>query len=155
MKSLQLLLLFLQILQVMILWFHDWIPTGGINGRRLNDVAAVRGQQSLRSLVIVTLIQSLPYTLGLYFSAPFIAQPYPGWVRQWLLISYSILFIGELHAWWVPYLLWPDEPRAARYRLMFGNTHAFLPQRNGMAPNTLHTVLHAATLGTLLLLPIQ
>jgi hypothetical protein len=35
---------------------------------------------------------------------------------------------------------------------MFARTHAFLPERNGMRPNTLHVVLHASTLATLLLL---
>ena len=39
--------------------------------------------------------------------------------------------------------------RAARYRALFGGTHAFLPGRNGIVPNTLHVALHAATLATL------
>ena len=37
---------------------------------------------------------------------------------------------------------------------MFGNTHAFLPPRNGIAPNTLHVILHISTLATLALLVI-
>jgi hypothetical protein len=35
---------------------------------------------------------------------------------------------------------------------MFGNTHAFLPERNGIRPNTLHILLHACTAATLVLL---
>jgi len=35
---------------------------------------------------------------------------------------------------------------------MFGNTHSFLPQRNGMVPNTAHILLHLATAGMLLCL---
>jgi hypothetical protein len=35
---------------------------------------------------------------------------------------------------------------------MFGNTHSFLPQRNGMVPNTAHILLHVATLATLVVL---
>jgi hypothetical protein len=35
---------------------------------------------------------------------------------------------------------------------MFGTTHAFLPERNGIRPNTLHIILHMATLITLVLL---
>ena len=35
---------------------------------------------------------------------------------------------------------------------MFGRTHAFLPERIGIRPNTLHVILHAATLTTLILL---
>jgi hypothetical protein len=140
-------LLLLQAFQVAFLWLHDWIPLG-----RLNDIAAVRRQDSLRRLITVTLLQSVPWTLGLVFSVQHFGQHQPGWLRQWLWISYGILFCGELRAWWLPYLLFPDAQRAERYRELFGNTHAFLPQRNGMVPNTLHVVLHAATLMTLLVL---
>jgi hypothetical protein len=45
----------LQAFQVLFLWFHDWIPLG-----RLNDVTAVRRQDTLIRLVLVTLIQSVP-----------------------------------------------------------------------------------------------
>jgi hypothetical protein len=45
-----------------------------------------------------------------------------------------------------------QSSRAARYQAMFGQTHAFLPERNGIRPNTLHVILHAATLTTLVVL---
>lgn len=35
---------------------------------------------------------------------------------------------------------------------MFGTTHAFLPAHNGIRPYTLHVVLHAATLATIVVL---
>ena len=35
---------------------------------------------------------------------------------------------------------------------MYGKTYTFLPPRNGIRINTLHFVLHAATLATLLVL---
>jgi hypothetical protein len=38
---------------------------------------------------------------------------------------------------------------------MFGNTHAFLPERNGIVPNTLHCILHAATVATLVVLTVR
>jgi hypothetical protein len=37
----ELVLLALQAFQVLFLWLHDWIPLG-----RLNDVAAVRGEDT-------------------------------------------------------------------------------------------------------------
>jgi len=37
---------------------------------------------------------------------------------------------------------------------MFAATHAFLPERNGIRPNTLHVILHLATLATLLVLAV-
>ena len=60
------------------------------------------------------------------------------------------MFAGELRAWWIPYLVTNEPVRAERYRKMFANTHSFLPPRNGIVPNTLHVILHAATLVMLL-----
>lgn len=62
--------------------------------------------------------------------------------------------MGELQAWWIPYFFRSDPARAARYQTMFGNTHAFLPERNGIRPNTLHIILHVATLATLAVLAV-
>jgi hypothetical protein len=146
-NALEWILLALQVFQVVFLWIHDWIPLG-----RLNDVTAVRSQDTVRRLVIVTLVQSLPFTIGLYFSARSFGQPYPAWLEHWLWISYTVLLIGQIRAWWIPYLLKPEPERAARYRKMFGNTHAFLPQHNGLVPNTAHVLLHLATAATLLVL---
>ena len=52
----------------------------------------------------------------------------------------------------VPYLLRAEPQRAARYRIMFGNTHSFLPVRNGLVPNTAHIMLHACTAAPLVVL---
>jgi hypothetical protein len=143
----ELILLALQAFQVIFLWIHDWIPLG-----RLNDVVAVRGQDTLRRLVLVTLLQSVPYSIGLFFSAQSLGRPYPHWLDIWLWISYGLLFVGQMRAWWIPYLLRPEPERAARFQIMFGNTHSFLPQRNGLVPNTAHILLHLATAATLLVL---
>lgn len=143
----QALLLALQTFHVAFLWLHDWVPLG-----RLNDVAAIRQQDSTGHLVAVTLMQATPFTAGWLASLWYFGQTCPDWLHSWLWISYIALFVGEFRAWWLPYLLVPDEIRAKRYRAMFGNTHTLLPQRNGMVPNTLHTLLHAATLATLIVL---
>jgi hypothetical protein len=143
----ELCLLVLQTFQVLFLWIHDWLPLG-----TLNDVAAVRNQDTKARLVRITLIQSAPFTIGLLFCLIHFRRPYPEWLNYWLAISYTMLFIGQLRAWWLPYLFRPEPERAARYRIMFGNTHSFLPMRNGLVPNTAHILLHIATLLTLMLL---
>lgn len=145
--TVELLLLLLQCFQVLFLWTHDWIPLGC-----LNDVAAVRSQDTLSRLIFVTLLQSVPWTIGLYLSLLHFNKPYPNLVYNWLLISYGILLIGQIRAWWIPYLLRPEPERAARYRIMFGNTSSFLPVRNGMVPNAAHVALHLATVATLIVL---
>ena len=143
-------LLGLQGFQVAFLWIHDWVPLG-----RLNDVVAVRSQDTKQRLVTVTLIQSIPWTLGLCFSLSHFRRPYPGWLYGWLFISYGLLLLGQLFAWWVPYLVRPEPERAERYRIMFGNTHSLLPLRNGMVPNTAHILLHIATAATLICLLVN
>ena len=141
-------LIALQAFQVLFLWIHDWVPLG-----RLNDVAAVRAADSTGRLIFVTVLQSLPFTIGLVFSLKSLGTPVPHWLGNWLWISYGLLLLGQLRAWWIPYLIQAEPARALRYDRMFGNTHSFLPKRNGVVPNTAHVALHAATISTLLLLP--
>ena len=146
----EIILLVLQVFQVVFLWVHDWIPLG-----RLNDVTAVRSQDTSLRLVAVTLIQSVPFTFGLLFSLLHFGRPYPHWLYMWLWISYGLIFVGQLRAWWVPYLLHAEPERAARYQIMFGKTHRFLPTRNGLVPNTAHVMLHVATAATLFVLLVN
>jgi hypothetical protein len=148
MSAMQNTLLALQALQVFILIFHDWIPLG-----RLNDVAAVRRQHGFRRVLIGTLINAIPFLLGLAASLYYADQPSQHWLWLYLIIAYGILFAGEIESWWLTYFFgYKEQARAEPYRIMFGNTHAFLPVRHGIVPNTLHCVLHGATLATLILL---
>uniref|UniRef100_UPI001C2D1197 hypothetical protein n=1 Tax=Sphingomonas bacterium TaxID=1895847 RepID=UPI001C2D1197 len=110
---------------------------------------AVQAYDTRSRLIRVTVFQSLPFTIGLIATVTYARNGHPAWIWNWLWISYAILFAGELRAWWWPYLFQPDPERAARYRGMFGRTSAFLPERNGIVPNTLHTILHASTAATL------
>ena len=142
-------LILLQALQVAFLWTHDWIPLG-----RFNDVAAVRRADTTARLVTITLIQSLPFTVLLALSLAQAREPWPHGLTLALWIAYSILMAGELRGWWWPYLVQADPARAARFRGMFGRTHAFLPVRNGFAPNTAHAALHACTALTLVALAL-
>lgn len=137
----------LQAFQVLFLWTHDWIPLG-----HLNNVAAIRRQDSVGRLIRVTLLQSAPFTVLLIYSLLFFSSGYPNSLWTWLWIGYGLLFMGELRAWWIPYLLRPEAERARRYQGLFGGTYAFLPERNGMTPNALHCILHATTLATLAVL---
>jgi hypothetical protein len=140
-------LLALQGFHVLFLALHDWIPLAP-----LNDVKAVRAANPMSKLLLGTLISTLPFLFGFGASLRFFGQSYPRWLLLYLAISYALLFLGELQAWWLPYLLLPNPTLAARYQVMFGNAHAFLAARNGITPNTLHVILHLATLLTFLTL---
>lgn len=140
----------LQIFHVLFLFLHDWIPLG-----KLNDTKAVRATISGRKLLAATLISTAPFAFGLAASAVYLDRPYPQWLLLWIGISYAILFLGELQAWWIPYFFRAQPERAARYQAMFGGTHAFLPVHNGIRPNTLHVILHVGTLAILVVLAVM
>jgi hypothetical protein len=140
----------LQTCVVAFLLFHDWVPLG-----RLNNLAAIRGQDTLPRRILVTLLPAVPAAVGLLFSARHFGQSYPHWLEMFLWITYGLFILGTLRAWWIPYLVLPDKERAARYQIIFAGTHSFLPRRNGMAPDTLHTLFHLVTLATLVALFIR
>lgn len=120
---------------------HDWIPLG-----RLNDVRALRTVYPLRKILLGTVISSVAFVALFYYS--WIDRHllrYPLDLRIWLWIGYGWLFVGELQAWWIPYLRGGDAARVTRYKVMFGETLGFLPERHGISPNLLHVVLHTCT----------
>ena len=145
--TLDIVFLCLQGFVTAFLLLHDWVPLG-----RFSNLSAMRKEDSLVRSIVVTLIPVVPAAFGLYYSARYFAKPYPHGVLMLLWITYGSLLIGLLRAWWIPYLLIPDPERAARYQIIFAGTHTFLPKRNGISPDTLHTVFHAAVVGTLVLL---
>ncbi len=142
-------LIALQCFHVLFLALHDWIPLGS-----LNDVKGVRAANPRSKLLAGTLISATPFAIGLAASAVYFGRAYPAWLPWWLWITYGLLFCGEMQAWWIPYLFRAEPERAARYRVMFGATHAFLPERNGIRLNTLHVILHAATVALLIVLGV-
>jgi hypothetical protein len=145
--ALEIMFLALQAIVVVFLLFHDWIPLG-----RLNNLAAIRRQDTLLRRVFVTLLPGVPAGIGLFFSARYLGQPYPHWLGMLLWITYGLFLLGLLQAWWIPYLVVPDPQRAARYQEIFANTHSFLPRRNGIVPDTLHTIFHLVVVATVLVL---
>jgi hypothetical protein len=136
-----------QLLVVLFIALHDWVPLGN-----LSNPTAIRATDSRLRLFWVTVVSALPFAIGFVASARYAADGFPMWLMYLLWISYLAGFYGMLRAWWVPYLLVPDPVRAARYQERFANTHAFLPMRNGIRPDTLHLSFHAVFLVALILL---
>ncbi len=133
----------LQAYVVLFVAFHDWVPIG-----RLNDVKSVRSTDGAGRLILVTALSVLPFAFGLVESLVH-ASRFPGWLMIFLWVSYAVATYGLLRTWWAPYLLFAEPSRAARYQAMHGATHAFLPIRNGLRPNTLHVTVHLAIVAML------
>lgn len=138
-----------QSLIVLFVAFHDWVPLGS-----LNNLAGIREVDTAGTLLRTTIISTLPFAIGLAASLYYRTAGFPGWLWYWLWISYIACLYGILRAWYVPYLFGADPERAARYQRRFASTHAFLPSRNGIVPDTLHVCFHAVLLCTLILLAI-
>jgi hypothetical protein len=147
--ALQQVLFALQSFQVLFLLFHDWVALG-----RFNDIKAIQASMPRWQLLLGSLMGSFFPLIGWCASMPYLHEPYAAWLFYYLVAAYLFLFVGEIEAWWATYFFGYQEKRAPFYRTVYGNTYSFLPERNGIVPNTLHVVLHGATLGTLILLAI-
>jgi hypothetical protein len=140
-------LIALQVYVVAFIALHDWVPLGD-----LNDVAAVQAADPRGKLVAVTVLSTLPFLVGLCGTVAYAGARFPGWLRWDLWLTYGAAVYGAARAWWIPYLFIDEPARALRYQGMFGRTHAFLPARRGIRPNTLHVSLHVAVIAIILLL---
>lgn len=136
-----------QVLVVIFLALHDWVPLG-----KLNNMAGLRAVDSRNSLVLTTAVSTLPFAAVLVASVLFASVHYPDWLLWWLWGTYLACAYGILRAWWIPYLGTPDPDRAQRYRIRFAGTHGFLPVRNGIRPDTLHVAFHSLVVATLVIL---
>jgi hypothetical protein len=140
-------LVVLQLFVVLFIALHDWIPLG-----KLNNVEAARKADPTWKLLLVTVFSTLPFLIGLVASIHYAATRFANWLIWWLWISYGLGAYGFLRTWWIPYLLVKDAARATRYQARFAGTHAFLPERNGLRPDTLHVLLHLVILTIIALL---
>ncbi len=137
-------LLALQCFVVLFVALHNWIPLG-----RLNNVQGVRVAFPTGKLLLTTLSNFIPMAIGLAVTASYFVRARPGWVFWYLWITYGLACVGSFTAWWMPYLFRPDPELAARYQTMYAGTHSFLPERNGIRPDTMHVLFDLVTLAIL------
>jgi predicted outer membrane lipoprotein len=136
-----------QVIVVIFLAFHDWAPLG-----KLNNVAGLRAVDTTNKLVLNTVLSTSPFAAVLIASIRFVSVEYPNWLVWWLWGTYLACAYGVLRAWWIPYLGTLDPDRAKRYGIRFASTHGFLPERNGIRPDTLHVAFHSLVVTILVLL---
>jgi hypothetical protein len=143
-------LLALQGFVVLFVALHNWIPLG-----TLNNVRGVRMAFPTGKLFLTTLLNFTPFAIGLAATAFYFGKRQPGWVFWWLWITYGLACYGSLKAWWVPYLFRHDPALVARYRTMYAGTHSFLPEHNGIRPDTLHVLFDLVTVAILIDLAVM
>ena len=135
-----------QLFVVLFMALHDWIPLGV-----LNNLDGIRASDSKARLLVVTAISTLPFAIALAGTVACALGVPAGWAKPWAVVSYALVIVGVLRAWWIPYLFAPNPERAVRHAVRFAGTHAFLPPRNGIRPDTLHVVFHGVAVATLVL----
>jgi len=135
---------------VLFLLLHDWVPLG-----RLNNIHSKGEAHSLWLRVVGTIIPVALPIVGLAGSLAYCGSIYPRWLVVDLWVGYIFLLIGILEAWWIPYFFREQPKRAEMYRVLFEGTHRFLPERNGITPDTLHVSFHLATVLVLVLLALR
>jgi hypothetical protein len=136
----------LQIYVVLFVALHDYAPLAPFN-----DVKAIQASEPKGKLFITTVLSTAPFAFGLVESFLH-AGGFPRWLMIFLWVAYAVAGYGLVRTWWAPYLVFEEPARAARYHAMHGATHAFLPLKNGLRPNTLHVTVHTAIICMLLIL---
>lgn len=137
-------LLALQCFVVLFVSLHNWIPLGA-----LNNVRGVRAVFPTGKLFATTLLNFAPFAVGLAATAFYLGKPHPSWVFWWLWVIYLLACYGSFKAWWFPYLVRADPALILRYKTMYAGTHSFLPEHNGIRPDTLHVLFDLVTIAIL------
>jgi hypothetical protein len=121
---------------------HDTVPLG-----RWNNLGQFRREIPLGRRVRGSL-------LNVVTAGAAVVLFWLGWVsggemagdwRMTLLITLAVLVYMEFRAWWRPYLFGATPAIIEKLRPNWEGTYAFLPVRNGIRPNAMHCVMHAAT----------
>ncbi len=126
----------LQIILLFFMTFHDWVHIPPlINIRELEKYSTKKGR-AINSIIFFFLI-FIPLMLTVSYKSLL-----PLWALITILTFYSLLTIGTLLSWWVPYFFGSSEHHKLGFA-EYKNTHHFLPARgDNVVPNTFHVILH-------------
>ncbi len=144
-------IIILQLYMVLFLLLHDWVKIGPFT-----DPTGFGDENTLGEALFQTVVNTLPILIGFILTLVYAGKRFPLAAKMYICILYPIYLFGEFQAWWLPYFFGKALGRdfdalVARYDVMFGNTHTFLPPMNGIVVNTAHVFLHLSTLFVFLL----
>lgn len=127
----------LQIVLLFIMALHDWIHIPP-----LTDIRALEKHHSKTDRLITAIINTLFVLIPLVLTWLSLPGPIP--CRRAVIITafYTVLTIGTILAWWVPYLFGSSQKHKEGFA-EYKDTHHFLPPRgDNVVPNTFHFILH-------------
>jgi hypothetical protein len=122
---------------------HDTIPLGRWNnlGHFKQDIPLARRVKGSIANSVTAGAVLLLFWLGWMHGGSMAGD----W-RMTLLITMGVLVYMEFVSWWRPYLFGATPAIVEKLRPNWEGTYAFLPKRNGIRPNAMHLIMHAATL---------
>lgn len=131
------LFILIQLSLALIMALHDWVDLPP-----LTNLKALQEKHSVLERTVTSIINTLLVLIpaALCFHYRFKAMPFGA--RALIFTIYSLLTIGTIAAWWIPYLFGSSEKHKQGFS-EYENTHHFLPAMgNNIIPNTLHVILH-------------
>lgn len=128
----------LQIVLLLFMIFHDWIPVPPFN-----DIGAIKINDSNLYRLLGSAINGITVLIPLIITLAYYNELYIPISASITLVSfYFLLTIGTILSWWTPYFFGSSKKHKHAFN-KFKNTHYFLPARgDNVIPNTLHVVLH-------------
>lgn len=118
---------------------HDWVDIPP-----LTNLTALKKAHSFKFRLVGSLINAGCVVIPIIVTLLYMRSPLPLWARLLFSITYGLITVGTMTAWWIPYfgggyLVHGNKAGFEEYR----NTHSFLPPRgDNVIPNTLHVILH-------------
>ncbi|HEV2601978.1 MAG TPA: hypothetical protein VGT41_06845 [Candidatus Babeliales bacterium] len=132
-----LLFLIAQITLMIFMLLHDWLDIPPFT-----NIKALREKHSLNELILSTLVNAGTIAWCLIILRTYYPGPYPCWVKINWIIIYTLLTVGTICAWWLPYIF-GSSPARKEGLSEYKHTHTFLPARgDNTVPNTLHILIH-------------
>lgn len=127
----------LQVIVAVLLALHDWVHIPP-----LTDIHVLAKAHSVRARLFGSIINTGLVLIPLIATWHYWPGPLPPWALYCAIGSYSLLTIGTIAAWWIPYFFGSSEAHKAGFK-EYEHTHAFLPRRGtNITPNTFHVVMH-------------
>ena len=146
------LLLTLALLSLLLLT-HDLVPLGRWNNLAATNPAVTNPtvtnpHRPLPTRIAFTLLNSLTGLIPTWLAFRSLHTTGLTPARRIILIVLAILLLGELTSWWIPWAfnIRLSASRRQHLALTSAGTYSLVPERHGIRPNALHTVIHLLTL---------
>ena len=128
-----------------VMLVHDVVPLGRWNnlGQRVPRPVGVVVRHTVLNTVTGLVPTVLAWrSLGAHGFAT---------ARLVILVVVCMLLLGAFSSWWLPWMRGTGPERTRELAAMTDGTLSFVPERNGIMPNAIHSVIHLLALASFVL----